>query len=173
MKICVFWPDNFFQPIYRLHSVHWLPDAALSTCGSLDACDSCIRSAPNVKCIYYGNMVDRPRAVQRCFNPSLAMCPRSTIYTYIRIYVYTYTCTCAHKKSIWKSVAKLADNWKSNVALTRFPIHPSRVVIPFRNNRATVGIYSSCEPHRSDIPPPVDILPRKLPIRILPLVSRS
>lgn len=48
--------------------------------------DSCIRSAPNVKCIYYGNMVDRPRAVQRCFNLSHATCPRSTrIYIYISV----------------------------------------------------------------------------------------
>lgn len=104
--MCVFWPDSFFQPIYRLHSsVHWLTDGATSTCGSLDALarDSCIRSAPNVKCIYYGNIVDRPRAVQRCFNLSHATCPRSTrIYIYMYLYkVYVHTCT--HKKIISKN----------------------------------------------------------------------
>lgn len=122
--MCVFWPDSFFQPIYRLHSsVHWLTDGATSTCGSLDALarDSCIRSAPNVKCIYYGNMVDRPRAVQRCFNLSHATCPRSTrIYIYICICIKC-TCTRVRIKKLYRKTRMLQHT---------FLIHPSL----FRNN---------------------------------------
>lgn len=130
--MCVFWPDSFFQPIYRLHnSVHWLTDGAMSTCGSLDALAIRAYAARLMLNAYITGIWQTAHVL---FNDALICRTQRALVPHVYIYIYICikcTCTRVRIKKLYRKTRMLQHT---------FLIHPSL----FRNNLlriASIQIY--------------------------------